>query len=744
MKVIRKEIDFSGKKIILETGKIANQADGAIMATCGETTVLATVVFKKECDQNADFFPLMVLYKEMAFAAGKIPGGFFKREGRSSEKETIVSRLIDRPIRPLFPEQFLNEVQVICTVLSYDGENDSDIIAMIAASAALSISGIPFQGPIAAVRVGMIDNEFIINPSIQNYNNLKLDLVLAGTKTDILMVESEAHELSEDKMLEALEYGHKCLAPVIKVIEELKREVGKPEFKYEQHLEDEGLKKQVEKIVKEGLQDVYTTIIKKERGAKLQSLKTKLLEEIDLDLYSQNKVLGVFKKLQEKVVKDNILKGKRIDGRGVEDIRTVSTEVSILPRTHGSALFNRGETQALVVTTLGSTRDEQIIDSLDGEGKDHFMLHYNFPSYSVGEVAPIRGPGRREIGHGRLASRAIRPMLPLKEDFPYTIRVVSEITACNGSSSMATVCGASLSMMDAGIPLKSPVAGIAMGLVKLEDSSFHILSDIMGDEDALGDMDFKVAGTANGITALQMDIKVAGIGHDIMKHALSQAKEGRIKILDIMKESISSHRDQLNKNAPQISKISVPKNKIGEIIGPGGKNIKEICEITGATIDINDDGIAIVAAANQGNLDQAVEMINSIIEEPEVGKVYDGTVKGILDFGAIVRFMGKREGLVHISEMSDEKVAKVSDILKDGDKVQVKVLEVDPRRGRIRLTLRLDSKVEKSHQDSFKKNTKNSSLSTDNRKDDHKEKKIVAKNSGQEKTETSTKKYFNS
>lgn len=733
MKIVRKEIECGGKNIILETGKIARQADGAVVATCGETTVLATVVFKKESDANAGFFPLMVAYKEMAFAAGKIPGGFFKREGRPSEKEVITSRLIDRPIRPLFPEGFLNEVQVVCTVLSYDGKNDSDTLAMVAASAALSVSGIPFNGPIAALRVGILDGKLVINPTIDQYPDLTLDLTLAGTKEDILMVESEAHELSEDQMLEALDYGLANIKPIVAAIEELKAEFGKPDFVFEAPKEDVELKKHVEKIAKKSLEDVYTTVIKKERGSKLQALKVKLLEEIDLEKYDANKVLASFKKLQESTVRENILKGKRIDGRGVKDVRPVSTEVSVLPRTHGSALFNRGETQALVVATLGGMKDEQMIDSLDGESKDHFMMHYNFPSYSVGEVAPMRSPGRREIGHGRLASRAIRPMLPTKEEFPYTIRVVSEITACNGSSSMATVCGASLSMMDAGVPLKKPVAGIAMGLVKLDKDSY-ILSDIIGDEDALGDMDFKVAGTEHGITALQMDIKIGGISQEIMKNALIQAKEGRISILKSMSESISSHREKLNKNAPQITKIALPKSKIGEVIGPGGKNIKEICEVTGATVDINDDGIAFVAAADQEKSDKAIAMIKGIIEEPEVGKVYEGAVKSILDFGAIVRFMGKREGLVHISEMSEEKVEKVTDILKEGENVKVKVLEVDPRRGRIRLTLRLDATQPKSSSGSKGPKKENGSPKKSERK--------PAKPEG-DKGEASTKKYFN-
>lgn len=734
MKIVRKEIECGGKNIILETGKIARQADGAVVATCGETTVLATVVFKKECDANADFFPLMVAYKEMAFAAGKIPGGFFKREGRPSEKEVITSRLIDRPIRPLFPEGFLNEVQVVCTVLSYDGKNDSDTLAMVAASAALSVSGIPFNGPIAALRVGILDGKLVINPTIDQYPDLTLDLTLAGTKEDILMVESEAHELSEDQMLEALDYGLANIKPVVAAIEELKAECGKPDFVFDAPKEDAELEKQVEKIAKKSLEDVYTTVIKKERGSKLQALKVKLLEEMDLEKYDVNKVLASFKKLQESTVRENILKGKRIDGRGVKDIRPVSTEVSVLPRTHGSALFNRGETQALVVATLGGMKDEQIIDSLDGESKDHFMLHYNFPSYSVGEVASMRSPGRREIGHGRLASRAIRPMLPTKEEFPYTIRVVSEITACNGSSSMATVCGASLSMMDAGVPLKKPVAGIAMGLVKLDNDSY-ILSDIIGDEDALGDMDFKVAGTEHGITALQMDIKIGGISQEIMKNALIQAKEGRVSILKSMSESISSHREKLNKNAPQITKIALPKNKIGEVIGPGGKNIKEICEVTGATVDINDDGIAFVAAADQEKSDKAIAMIKGIIEEPEVGKVYEGVVKTVLDFGAIVRFMGKREGLVHISEMSDDKVEKVTDILKENDTTKVKVLEVDQRRGRIRLTLRLDAQP-KSSSDS--KGGKKESGSKNKKPE---KKPVKAKEVS--KPEASTKKYCN-
>ncbi|MBP9792025.1 MAG: polyribonucleotide nucleotidyltransferase [Rickettsiales bacterium] len=739
MKVLRKEIKLGEQTIILEAGKIAQQADGAVVATCGETTILATAVFKKDCDQNADFFPLTVSYREMAFAAGKIPGGFFKREGRPSERETIISRLIDRPIRPLFPDGFLHDVQVICTVLSYDGKNDSDTLAMIAASAALSISGVPFNGPIAALRVGMIDDEFVINPPISQYKDLKLDLVIAGTDKDILMVESEAHELSEEKILEALKYGQKNLHSVIKAIEELKAQIGKSPFQYEASKEDTDLQKQIEKIARKSLEDAYTTALKKERGVKLHLVKAKVLEQVDLEMHSKSKVLALLKNLQESVVRNNILAGKRIDGRGLTSIRNVDVEVGILPRTHGSALFNRGETQAIVVATLGSIQDEQMIDSLDGESRDHFMLHYNFPSYSVGEVSPLRGPGRREIGHGRLASRAIRPMLPQKEDFPYTIRVVSEITACNGSSSMATVCGASLSMMDAGVPLKRPVAGVAMGLIKL-DTEFHILSDIIGDEDALGDMDFKVAGTVNGITALQMDIKVAGISHDIMKHALSQAREGRIHILDIMNQTLSSNRETLNKHAPQITKIALPKHKIGEVIGPGGKNIKEICEVSGATVDINDEGVAFVSAVNQESSAKAIEMIKSIIEEPEIGKVYDGVVKATLDFGAIVRFMGKREGLVHISEMSEEKVAKVTDMLKEGDSVKVKVLEIDSKKGRVRLTLRLNTKENNDPQPK-----KQEEEAPKKKMEEKQPKQHKAEEKTEHKTEhkAGTKKYFN-
>lgn len=690
MKIFKQDLLYNGKAITIEAGKLAQQADGSVVVTCGETTILATVVFKKEADANASFFPLMVAYKEMAFAAGRIPGGFFKREGRPSEREVITSRLIDRPIRPLFPSDFLHEVQVTCTVLSYDGENDSDILSIIAASAALSISGVPFTGPIGALRVGMLNGEFVINPTIKEQKDLALNLVIAGSKTDILMVEAEAHELSEAKMLEALEFGHKNIQPVINAIQELQKEVGKKTFVYQATELPKDLVKKVEKQCHDKLKDAYQTVVKKEREAKLYAIKQSLLQALVSDEVSAIQVLNAFQSLQEQIVRQNIVKGIRIDGRGTTDIRTVSTEVSILPRTHGSALFNRGETQALVVTTLGSSKDEQMIDSLDGDAKEHFMLHYNFPSYSVGEVAPNRGPGRREIGHGRLASRALRSVLPSKEDFPYTIRVVSEITGCNGSSSMATVCGSSLAMMDAGVPIKAAVAGVAMGLIKLDDK-FIILSDIIGAEDALGDMDFKVAGTSAGITALQMDIKVTGISLEIMKEALDQAQTGRLHILEKMSASLSTARTELNKTAPQMTKLSIPKNKIGELIGPGGKNIKAICEATGVTVDINDDGIVVVASTSQEAATKAVAMINGIVDDPEIGKVYAGTIKALLDFGAIVQFMGKREGMVHISEMSNEKVAKVSDVVKEGESVQVKVLEIDAKRGRIRLSMRLDA-----------------------------------------------------
>lgn len=690
-KVIKKEIEWCGKKISLETGRLARHADGAVLVSCGDTSLLCTAVSGKSIE-GIDFMPLTVVYREMTAAAGKIPGGFFKREGRPSEFETLTSRLIDRPIRPLFPTGFSNEVQVICTLLSYDGQNNADILAMVGASAALAISGIPFMGPIAGIRIGIIDGEFVVNPN-KDAGDLTLDLVLAGTKDSILMVESEAHELSEERMLEALEFGHKNMQPIIALINEFDKSVGKAKWEFEAKQTDESLTKYVTAESEKGLAKAYAVKEKKARNAMIAEIKADLLSKADFEKYSELAVSSAFKALQEKIVRDNILKhGIRIDGRDNRSIRNIDTDVSILPRTHGSALFTRGETQALVTTTLGSGDDEQMIDSLNGMFKEKFMLHYNFLPYCVGEVSALRPAGRREIGHGKLAWRAIRPMLPSKEEFPYTIRTVSEITECNGSSSMATVCGSSLSMMDAGVPLKSAVAGIAMGLIMDSGNKFVVLSDILGDEDHLGDMDFKVAGTSSGITALQMDIKIDGVNLTIMKEALEQAKEGRLFILDKMNKSLSASREAISQYAPTITKITVNKSKIGAIIGPGGKNIKEICEKTGAKVDIADDGTVSIAASDAAASQKAIDMINALVFEPELDKEYEGRVTKILDFGAVVSFMGGKEGLLHISEIREERVENIRDVLNEDDLIKIRVIEMDDRKGKLKLTMKESSK----------------------------------------------------
>jgi len=690
-KVIKKEIDWCGNKISLETGRLARPADGAVLVTSGDTSLLCTAVAGKSIE-GIDFMPLTVVYREMTAAAGKIPGGFFKREGRPSEFETLTSRLIDRPIRPLFPKGFNNEIQVICTLLSYDAQNNADILAMIGASAALAIAGVPFMGPIAGIRVGIVDGEFIVNPN-KDVDSLTLDLVLAGTKDSILMVESEAHELSEERMLEALEFGHKNMQPIITMINEFDKSVGKAKWEFKTKQTDESLINYVMSESEKGLVKAYSEKEKKVRNAMITEIKADLFSKVDFEKYSEFEVSAAFKSVQEKIVRDNILKhGKRIDGRDNRSIRNIDTDVSIFPRTHGSALFTRGETQALVTTTLGSGDDEQMVDSLNGMTKEKFMLHYNFLPYCVGEVSALRPAGRREIGHGKLAWRAIRPMLPSKEEFPYTIRTVSEITECNGSSSMATVCGASLSMMDAGVPLKSPVAGIAMGLIMDSGNKFVVLSDILGDEDHLGDMDFKVAGTSSGITALQMDIKIDGVNLKIMKEALEQAKEGRLFILDKMNTSLSASREDISKYAPTITKITVNKSKIGAIIGPGGKNIKEICEKTGAKVDIADDGTVSISASDAEASQKAIDMINALVFEPELDKEYDGRVTKILDFGAVVAFMGGKEGLLHISEIREERVENIRDVLNEDDLIKIRVIEMDDRKGKIKLTMKESSK----------------------------------------------------
>ncbi len=682
-----KEIEWGGRTLKLETGQIARQADGAVLATYGDTVVLCTAVGAKSMKPGQDFFPLTVNYQEKTYAAGKIPGGFFKREARPSEKETLVSRLIDRPLRPLFASGYLNETQVICTVVSHDLENDPDIIAMIGASAALTISGLPFLGPIGGCRVGYKDGEYLLNPLMPDYPEMDLDLVLAGTHEGVLMVESEAQELSEEVMLGAVAYGHEQMMPVINAIIELAEQCAKDPR--EIPAADPAVAVVKEKLIAGGILDklaeAYGEQEKLQRQANISAVKAAAIE--GLEEGEAALAGGLFKKLEAEVVRGSILKtSTRIDGRNTKQVRPIVAEVGKLPLTHGSALFTRGETQALVTTTLGTGQDEQIVDQLDGSYREHFLLHYNFPPYSVGEAGFLRGPGRREIGHGKLAWRAIRPLLPSKEDFPYTMRVVSEITESNGSSSMATVCGSSLALMDAGVPLNSPVAGIAMGLIK-EGDDFAVLSDILGDEDHLGDMDFKVAGTKNGVTALQMDIKITSITQEIMKVALEQAHEGRQHILGEMAKALTSGREGVSEHAPRITTFSIPKEKIREVIGTGGKVIREITEETGAKIDIDDDGVIKVAAVDQEAGDAAVNWIKSIVAEPEVGVVYDGKVVRCVDFGAFVNFMGARDGLVHISELEDRRVGKVTEVVNEGDMVKVKCIGVE-RGGKVKLSMK--------------------------------------------------------
>ncbi len=687
-KVVRQEIEWAGRPLVLETGKIARQADGAVMATYGGTTVLCTVVGTKEAKPDIDFLPLSVHYQEKAFAVGRIPGGFFKREGKPSEKETLVSRLIDRPIRPLFPENFHNEIQVVCTVLSYDHENDTDLVAMIGASAALGISGIPFQGPVGVARVGYHEGKFLLNPKPEEQKESQLDLVVAGTKDGVLMVESEAQELSEDTMLKAVVFGHDAFQPVLNMIEALKKKAGKPEWKIaDPHELYVATKKRVLDVAEKELHKAYEITVKQQRYEAIDSVKTKAKEKLVSDVVNEEMLDKLLEELQSEILRGNVLNhAKRIDGRALTEIRPIVCEVGILPRAHGSALFTRGETQALVVTTLGTGHDEQLIDALEGEYKERFMLHYNFPPYSVGEVGRLSGPGRREIGHGKLAWRALHPLIPSKELFPYTLRTVSEITESNGSSSMATVCGSSLALMDAGVPLPRPVAGIAMGLIK-EGDNFAVLSDILGDEDHLGDMDFKVAGTENGVTALQMDIKITSITPEIMKIALHQACEGRLHILKEMAKAIDNSRTEVSDFAPRMANMKIARDKIRDVIGSGGKVIREICETTGAKIDIDDDGNITIAGYDAKSIEGAMAAITSIACEPEVGAVYAGKVVKITDFGAFVNFMGSRDGLVHISELAHHRVGKVSDIVNVGDQVQVKVLGFDDR-GKIKLSMK--------------------------------------------------------
>lgn len=684
------EIDWGGRPLTLETGKVARQADGSVIATYGETVVHATVVSENEPRPGRDFFPLTVNYQEKTYAAGKIPGGFFKREGRPSEKETLTSRLIDRPIRPLFAEGFKCDTQVIITVLQHDLENDPDIVALVASSAALTLSGVPFLGPIGGARVGYIDGEYVLNPNIDEMPESALDLIVAGTKDAVLMVESEARELDEKTMLEAVMFGHAGFQPVIDAIVDLAEKAAKEPRAHNvpDHSEMAG---KMRDLAADDVAKAYEISDKQDRYVALDAAKAKVKEAFlteDSSADDAQVVSEVFKQLQADVVRGSILDtGKRIDGRDTETVRKIVAEVGTLPRTHGSSLFTRGETQAIVVATLGTSDDEQFIDALTGTYKEHFMLHYNFPPFSVGETGRIGSPGRREIGHGKLAWRAIHPMMPSAEEFPYTLRVVSEITESNGSSSMATVCGTSLALMDAGVPLKSPVAGIAMGLIK-EGEKFAVLSDILGDEDHLGDMDFKVAGTNNGITSLQMDIKITGITEEIMRVALDQAKDGRLHILGEMSKAISESREELGEFAPRIEQMSIPTDKIRDVIGAGGKIIREIVEKTGAKINIEDDGTVRIASSSGKEIEAARSWIHSIVAEPEVGEIYQGTVVKTVDFGAFVNFFGSRDGLVHISQLTEGRVAKTTDVINEGDKVWVKLMGFDDR-GKVRLSMKV-------------------------------------------------------
>ena len=684
------EIEWGGRPLTIETGKIARQADACVIATYGETTVMCAVVSEKTAKPDLDFFPLTVNYIEKAYAAGKIPGGFFKREARPSENEILVSRLIDRPIRPLFADGYKNDTQVTCMVISHDLENNPDIVAMIATSAALALSGVPFQGPIGGARVGYIDGEFVLNPNIDEMPESDLDLVVAGTADAVLMVESEASELSEETMLGAVMFGHEEFQPVIEAISQLAEKAAKParEHTVPDHSD---LQEKLTKLVGKDIEKAYKISDKQDRYAALDEAKAKAKEEFlteESTSEEANILSGVFKNVQAQVVRGSIIKtSKRIDGRDLSTVRPIEAEAGILPRAHGSALFTRGETQALVVATLGTSDDEQFIDALTGTYKEHFLLHYNFPPYSVGETGRIGFTSRREVGHGKLAWRAVRAVLPSHEEFPYTLRAVSEITESNGSSSMATVCGTSLAFMDAGVPLKAPVAGIAMGLIK-EGDEFAVLSDILGDEDHLGDMDFKVAGTADGITSLQMDIKITGITREIMEVALEQAKGGRVHILGEMAKALSASRAELGEFAPRIESFKIPTDKIREVIGSGGKVIREIVEKTGAKVSIEDDGTVKVASSSAKEIDAAVKWIRSITDDPEVGAIYQGTVVKTVDFGAFVNFFGARDGLVHISQLTEGRVAKTTDVVNEGDKVWVKLMGFDDR-GKVRLSMKV-------------------------------------------------------
>ena len=691
--VKRKEMQWGGRPLTLETGRMARQADGAVLVTYGETVVLATAVGAKSPKEGIDFFPLTVNYQEKFYAAGRIPGGYFKREGRPTERETLLSRLIDRPIRPLFAKGYKNETQVIVTVLSYDGENDPDIPAMIGASAALTLSGLPFLGPIAAANVGYHNGEYLLNPTLQQRESSQLDLAVAGTRQGVLMVESEAKQLSEDLMLGAVNFGHDAFQPVIDLIVALAEEAARaPQPLPEADTQDAAAASAVADQAQAALRDAYALVDKTSRRDAIDAAKAAALESLsegEAPAFSPDQVGKAFKALEADIVRGTILEtGQRIDGRDTKTVRPIVSEVGVLPRAHGSALFTRGETQALVTATLGAGQDVQFIETLEGEFKRRFMLHYNFPPFSVGEAGRMAGPGRREIGHGKLAWRAVQPLMPKETEFPYVVRVVSEITESNGSSSMATVCGTSLALMDAGVPLPAPIAGIAMGLIK-EGEQFAVLSDILGDEDHLGDMDFKVAGTENGITALQMDIKITSITSEIMQIALEQAREGRLQILQEMAKALDTARTAVSSNAPQIVTIKINKNKIREVIGTGGKVIREITETTGCKIDIEEDGTIKIAGDNEAAINRAVEWIESITIEPEIGKIYHGKVVKVMDFGAFVNIMSNRDGLVHISQLrGGGRVEKVTDVVKEGDSVYVKALAIDER-GKIKLSMKV-------------------------------------------------------
>jgi len=689
--ITKKSIEWGGRTLTLETGRIARQAEGAVLATYGDTTVLAAVTAAKEPNPALDFFPLTVHYIEKYYAAGRVPGGYFKREGRPTEKETLTSRLIDRPIRPLFAKGFKNEVNVVTQVLSHDLENDPDIVAMVAASAALTISGVPFLGPIGAARVGYINGDYVLNPQIDELGESRLDLVMAGTADAVMMVESEAKELSEETMLGAVMFGHKAAQEVINMIIDFAEASAKEPWKFAAPDNSEHESK-IRALVEADLRDAYKTTVKQERVEKISAAKAKAVEafcgEGDENALPKNVVGGLFKSIEADIVRNGILDtGSRIDGRDTKTVRPIVAEAGILPRTHGSALFTRGETQAIVVATLGTGEDEQFIDALSGTYKESFLLHYNFPPYSVGEVGRMGGAGRREIGHGKLAWRAMKAVIPSQEEFPYVIRLVSEITESNGSSSMATVCGSSLALMDGGVPIKRPVAGIAMGLI-LEGERFAVLSDILGDEDHLGDMDFKVAGTSEGVTSLQMDIKIAGITEEIMKVALGQAKDGRMHILGEMGKALDHAREDLGEFAPRIETMQIAKDKIRDVIGSGGKVIRQIVEETGAKINVDDDGLIKIASSDKAQIEAAYKWIHSIVAEPEVGEIYKGKVVKTMDFGAFVNFFGARDGLVHISQLSNGRPEKTTDVVKEGDEVYVKLLGFDDR-GKVRLSMKI-------------------------------------------------------